>query len=194
MAHSTPQINVLPTPEVNALPASPPTSTSSKDQLEQISRYFSVNSELEVLDDQPIAAESSGCCWHLLFQNPVIVKGFPIPARSHGEKGLEITMELMGHLGDASYLTEFNGVPILKGFSTMFVMTKASVDSMVWHFMCNENGDRISYLTSQPLLKSHFTPSTAKPSRWPAARNFVGWATAVERRAGKIKCLPFACV
>lgn len=146
-----------------------------------------LDSTITVLGDEDPGPESNGCCWHLLFQNPVIVKGFPIPNRLNNEQGLEIPMDLMAAAGDASFLTDFNKVPVLKGFSTMFVATEVNDNSINWHFFCNESGGRISYLNA---LDCHFSKPkeyVAETYTSAATRNFVGWVSSVKRLAGKLK-------
>jgi len=139
----------------------------------------------EILGDGDPGPDTDGCCWHLLFQNPVIVKGYPIPARTDDERGLDIPMDLMAALGDAYYLTDFEKIPVLKGYSTLFVATELNTSSMSWHFLWNETGDRISYLKAleyhvcnqeSPVLEPHISTIT---------RNFLGWTSSVKRLAGK---------
>ena len=133
MAYSTAQITVLQTP----------TTEPPETQLRTV--HYEVSSHLGVLGDNDPGPDASGCCWHLLFETPVIVQGYPIPARMPHERGLEISIDLMASLGDACYLTEFNDIPVLKGFSTMFVATEVSDNAVVWHFLCNQDGARTSY-------------------------------------------------
>jgi hypothetical protein len=91
----------------------------------------------------------------------------------------------MASLGDACYLTEFNDIPVLKGFSTMFVATEVSDNAVVWHFLCNQDGARISYLDLQHYCQGYHVSSPFSPSLWTTTRNFVGWTTSVNRLAGK---------
>ncbi|KAF4626411.1 hypothetical protein G7Y89_g11749 [Cudoniella acicularis] len=172
MAFSTVQIAVLQKPD-----AEPP---DTKSQIV----HYELSSKLEVLEDDDPAPVASGSCWHLLFENPVIVKGYPIRTRIHDERGLEIPLELMASLGDAFYLTEFNHVPVLKGFSTMFVATATSDNSVTWHFLCNKDGERILYSDSHEYYQDYHGSFTINPHPSADSRNFVGWATSVKRFAG----------
>lgn len=146
-----------------------------------------IHFETNVLSEDESRLVQRGCCWHLLFQSPVIVWGYPISPRIHKEKGLEISRDLMVDLGNANYLTEFHSIPVLKGFFTMFVATASSENSLVWHFLCSEDGKRISY---SDALKFRPEDTTSTEPRYPtgtAIRHFVGWAPSVRRLAGKFK-------
>ena len=138
-----------------------------------------------VLSEVNLEPAQTGCCWHLLFQNPVIVQGYPISPRTHEEKGLEISLDLMAGLGNANYLTEFHGIPVLKGFFTMFVATACSDDSLVWHFLCSKNEKRMPY---SEALRYYPDGTTGPKPNYPTGntiRHFVGWAPSVRRLAGK---------
>jgi hypothetical protein len=143
---------------------------------------FELSSDFKVLSGDDLRTDVPGHCWHLLFNNPVIVQGYPIPIRSHNEIGLELSPSLMASLGDANYLTDFHNTPVLKGFSTMFIMTGSLEDSVIWHFKCDLDGNRISYSEAlySPMPHSHNFEMTV------CTRNFVGWATSVNRFAGKL--------
>ena len=78
---------------------------------------------------------ANGTCWQPLFRNPVIVKGFPILARSHGEKGLEIPLNMMAGLGEAYRVTNFDDGLLIKGFSTLFYPTLRIDNSIQWHYL-----------------------------------------------------------
>lgn len=63
------------------------------------SSTFRVHCELEDLIDYKDHARQNGTCWQHLFQNPTIVKGYPIRARSYNERGLELPLKMMAMLG-----------------------------------------------------------------------------------------------
>ncbi|ERF69251.1 hypothetical protein EPUS_09068 [Endocarpon pusillum Z07020] len=138
----------------------------------------------DVLDEATLGLAHRGCCWHLLFHKPVIVQGYPISPRTHNEKGLEISLDLMAGLGNANYLTEFHGIPVLKGFFTMFVATVCSDDSLVWHFLCSKNEKRISYSEAVKYHPDGITGPKPENPNGEAIRHFVGWAPSVRRLAG----------
>jgi hypothetical protein len=89
--------------------------------------------------------KKNGSCWHSLFRNPVIARGFPILARNHEEKVLEIPLNMMAKLGEASRAMNFDGILAIRGFSTLFVPTERTGNSVLWHFLYEESQNRISY-------------------------------------------------
>ncbi|RTE75703.1 hypothetical protein BHE90_009827 [Fusarium euwallaceae] len=101
-------------------------------------------------DFQPCQEQSgavNGYCWHDMFRNAVIVRGFPILRRSESNTGLEMPLSLMALLTRTRYVEEFGWKMYIKGFSTMLVPTKRSDGMIYWHLLFNKNPeDRISYL------------------------------------------------
>jgi len=94
-------------------------------------------------------------CWHALFSNPVIVRGFPIPRWSEpAGTGLEMPLNMMMSLARAVYII-FKSKVFIKGFPTMLVPTKRSADVMVWH------------LFSEPTREVHQSqfPSSSKTTK-----------------------------
>lgn len=142
-----------------------------------------------LIDDLPHHGEhepeQNGSCWHSLFRNPVIAKGYPVLARNHQEKGLEIPLNMMAQLGEASRATEFDGSLVIKGFSTMFVPTERTGNSMLWHFLYEENQSRISYLSARRHLSNQPLIDTVDFLSSNPTRNFLGWASSVVMRTGK---------
>ncbi|KAL6849042.1 hypothetical protein ACO1O0_008572 [Amphichorda felina] len=88
----------------------------------------------------------NGQCWHDIFKNPVIVKGYPIPQRPEWSTGLEIPLNMMAGLARSQRLDRFRDKLYIKGFSTMLVPTKQIGDVICWHMIYNKDGSRISYL------------------------------------------------
>ncbi|KXJ88857.1 hypothetical protein Micbo1qcDRAFT_166306, partial [Microdochium bolleyi] len=87
-----------------------------------------------------------GQCWHALFRNPVIVDGFPTSRRQALDTGLEVTLELMAALTDASRVNIFRGIPMIKGFSSLLFPTQQSTDAIMWHLVCNQNESHVSFM------------------------------------------------
>lgn len=132
----------------------------------------------------------NGSCWQKLFRNPVIVQGYPILCRIGKEVGLEISLEMMALLGNASRYTTFEDTLILKGFSTMFVPTASSKDSITWHFLFNEDDQiRIPYTEASRRCQIRETVDGVNASRLGSARHFLGWAVDVEQHTGMSSCL-----
>lgn len=122
--------------------------------------------------EQPLDPEGPGSCWHKMFRNPVIAKGFPIPRRPVHAQELEIPLEMMAGLGCTPWITNFAGNTMLKGFSTLFAATSEVAGTVIWHFVADEAVKRMPYVTGlprcgQPLELDALTIETA--------RHFVGW-------------------
>ncbi|KAH6714370.1 hypothetical protein BKA61DRAFT_575142 [Leptodontidium sp. MPI-SDFR-AT-0119] len=104
-------------------------------------------SSLQQIHDTKI---SKGTCWHALFNYPVIAKEYPIPKRAD-EKGLEIPLNYMARLGQAYRSTIFSSRFVLKGCITMFIPAQRLDNSVLWHFLINQDKSRMSYLKVEEL-------------------------------------------
>lgn len=132
----------------------------------------------------PIPAE--GQCWHNMLRNPVLVEGFPIPRRPCSNTGLEIPLNVMAALADTDYVTEFNGKPFIKGFSTMLVPTMMASGVLVWHLFYAKDRERISYWD---VTVPHLAVGKAALE---SKRHIVGWCSEAKLLAGKPYCMFFS--
>lgn len=123
---------------------------------------------------------SKGQCWHSMFRNPVVVKGYPIPRRSEPNTGLEIPLNMMAGLGRTQRINTFKGKLFIKGFSTMLVPTKHSGGLLIWHLLYNKDGNRISYLED---IDSHI--GNISTSDLETARHILGWSSEIKYCAGR---------
>ena len=130
-------------------------------------------------------SKRNGSCWRSLFRNPMVVEGYPILARANGEKGLEIPLNMMAGLGQASRATNFHGGLVIKGHSTMFCPTQRVKNSVLWHYLFNHDGSRISYLAPNSLLEGRSSIHEVDTTCLEYSRNFLGWTSSAEIRAGK---------
>jgi hypothetical protein len=148
---------------------------------------FVITYQLELLKEAEFyqrESPSNGACWQSLFRNPVIVKGYPISARSHQERGLEIPLNLMAGLGEASRVTNFISGLVVKGFSTLFVPTRKVNNSVQWHYLFEKDGSRISYLAAD-TCDDRLELDELDDTCLPLCRHFLGWASSAEIHAGK---------
>lgn len=81
-----------------------------------------------------------------MFRNPVVVKGYPIRARTNPNTGLEVPLNVIAGLVRSKRADSFDGKLYIKGFSTLLVPTKRHTDTLIWHLLYNKDGNRISYL------------------------------------------------
>ena len=124
----------------------------------------------------------SAPCWPAMFRNPVIAYGYPVPSRQSNETGLEASPELMVALAQTPLRVCYRGHLLLKGFNSMLAPTKRTNNSVQWHFIVNEDGERLSFNEG---LK-HSKLASPNDAFFPGARHFVGWSDSVEVTLGKL--------
>ncbi|KAG9230363.1 hypothetical protein BJ875DRAFT_158352 [Amylocarpus encephaloides] len=129
-------------------------------------------------------SQQNGSCWRPLFRNSVIVDGYPILARANGEKGLEIALNMMAELGQASRATNFDGGLVIKGHSTMFCPTQRIKNSVLWHYLFNHDGSRMSYLSSENLAGGRASIHDVDTVCLEYSRNFLGWTSSTDIYTG----------
>ena len=124
--------------------------------------------------------DGEGQCWHSLFRNPVIVRGFPILERVSSLCGLEIPLHIMAELVQTTRARVFDETVILKGFSSMLVPVGQSDEVTLWHHFFHADGTRITYLERglSTLRISNF-------SKLQATRHIVGWCLHAKYHAGR---------
>ena len=122
---------------------------------------------------------SEGRCWHNLFRNPVIVRGFPIMERDPNLPGLEIPLHIMGALIQTKCAYAFNRTMILKGFSSMLVPVDQTNGMTLWHHIFHTDKTRITYAERglSTLQISNF-------SKLQSNRHIVGWCAHARILAG----------
>lgn len=122
---------------------------------------------------------SNGQCWHALFKEVVIARGFPIPRRPKTNTGLEIPLNMLAALTRTRYVDTFHSKIFIKGFSSMLVPTSRYEDIVVWHLIHSKSAaDRISYLDCSV---EHLDVQIAGLER---SRHVVGWCSEAECIAG----------
>lgn len=116
-----------------------------------------------------------------MFNNPIIVTGYPIKPRENIESGagLEIPFEMMTTLSDARYLTTFNGKTVLKGFSTVLLPMRQQDDLIIWHLLVDVSGARISYL--DPRIQKGILISSDNMQN---TRHILGWCSEALKNIG----------
>jgi hypothetical protein len=113
-------------------------------------------------------------CGHKVFKDPVIVRGFPILARDNDERGLKIPLNIMTTLGGADRATIFGDQLLIKGHATMFDPTRRVQNSVLWHFIHNENGERISFAAAKASCPTRATTNVVDYSCLMTSRSFLG--------------------
>ncbi|KAL9123052.1 MAG: hypothetical protein Q9187_000403 [Circinaria calcarea] len=134
-----------------------------------------------LLDLQPVN-EKEPSCWHPLFVNGVIARGFPIPARQE-EVGIELPFEVMTALGRVLYPMEYYDGIILKGPFTALVPIVRYSDSVQWHFIASNTGNERLVTGS---IGNHLTDwfETCDFDLLKEARTFLGYCRNAEIHLG----------
>lgn len=129
-------------------------------------------------EDRSVA--HNGQCWHDMFEQLTVIYGYPIQQRDHSESGLEVPLNVMLGLMGTRTLNIFHDKIFIKTFSSMLVPTGRRENSIMWHLLFKNDGQRISYLES---VDDHL--NTIRLSEVETARHFVGWCSDVNFNAGK---------
>lgn len=124
---------------------------------------------------------SNGQCWHHMFKNAVIAKGFPIRRKPEARAGLEISLNVMAGLVRTKRIEQFHGKCFIKGFSAMLVPTKRLGDTIFWHYVYKQDGSYISYLDNSGAHDEHFRDIDVETSR-----HVVGWCMEAKIYAGRL--------
>lgn len=169
-----------PAPSGDKMAYSTPKVTSTSGSVVTFKLSFRTND----IESIPRGAEPNGSCWRPLFHNPVIVQGYPIRARLGEERGLEIPLNMMAGLGQASRVVEFDGGLVMKGHSTLFCPTRRVQNSLLWHYVFNEPGERISYLSADTFAGGRLSMDECGTACLERSRHFLGWSSSVEVLAG----------
>ncbi|KAL7910211.1 hypothetical protein GGI35DRAFT_479081 [Trichoderma velutinum] len=122
-----------------------------------------------------------GQCWQQMFNNPVIVMGYPIKPRGNIESGtgLELPFEMMTTLSDARYLTTFNGKTVVKGFSTVLLPMRQQDNLIIWHLLVDASSARISY--GDPRIEQGILISS---DNFVNTRHILGWCSEAQKSIG----------
>jgi hypothetical protein len=143
--------------------------------------------DFDTFTDNGLSIDADGTCWHAMFRNPVIVKGFPILARHEDDHGLELPLDMMSALAETQFATRYDTTLLLKGPCTMLIPTRRNKSSVTWHFISNQNGERIPYYAFRERCPSWIgiDKVSIEMLEHRNSRNFVGWASTITRHSGK---------
>ncbi|CAG9982607.1 unnamed protein product [Clonostachys byssicola] len=124
-----------------------------------------------------------GQCWHNMFLNPVVVKGYPVRRKAEKNSGVEMTLDIMAGLARTNVVDEFKGTTFIKGFSTLLVPTQKVKETILWHLVYNEDGTRISF-------NDHNLPHVERVSSLELthSRHVVGWCSEARFFPGSDQC------
>lgn len=139
---------------------------------------------------EDMSGESLGSCWLNAFRDPVIVQGYPILRRVRAGSGLELSVEMMSSLTNASYLVSFCRRTYLKGFSTMSFVAEVIGPTIFWHLLRSKDGTYISYEDARvPRVPENDAQQIVNHTIFTTGRHILGWCTKVSCLAGMSLCL-----
>lgn len=94
-----------------------------------------------------LSESETGACWHGLFQNPLVVKGYSIPLlRCPGPaSGLQLSLSTLVALVPHSRIVPYMGKLFIKSFSTLLVAVQRVGNVILWHAIANKDGSYIYY-------------------------------------------------
>ncbi|EHK40431.1 hypothetical protein TRIATDRAFT_181285, partial [Trichoderma atroviride IMI 206040] len=153
--------------------------SSTRDMAEGLPTTFFCNIGFGVDAIEDTGEISNGQCWHQLFQNPVIVKGYPILRRPISNIGLELSLDTMALLAGTRYINTFKNKIFIKGFSIMLVPTRYSDNILLWHLLWRKDGGRVSYLDGMDIHANDVSVADLKNSR-----HILGWSSQIRYLVG----------
>ncbi|VUC36652.1 unnamed protein product [Clonostachys rosea] len=161
LVYCTPYINILQNK-----------ASSSQSGLQPLSTDITCEIGFTMEEVPQTPASANGQCWHDIFRNPVVVKGYPILRRAEQNTGLEVSLNVMAGLARTQRVDHFNGKIYIKGFSTMLIPTRRNKDILCWHLIYNKDGSRISYLDDNVGLEQDITDLNLE-----GLRHILGWCS-----------------
>ncbi|KAH8660194.1 hypothetical protein BX600DRAFT_55123 [Xylariales sp. PMI_506] len=134
--------------------------------------------------DNDMFGRLPGSCWRKMFNNPVIVQGYPIARRQISEEiGLDVSFDIMAGLANTKHAVNFDGRTLVKGFSTILAVTKVVGSTIWWHLCLNQDRNYISY-TDPQVPPAAGSGCMVDLSALSTSRHILGWCREVKMMAG----------
>ncbi|KAH7323219.1 hypothetical protein B0I35DRAFT_427322 [Stachybotrys elegans] len=92
---------------------------------------FNIDVKLEAVPPE----QERGRCWRNLLGPAVLIQGFPVPTRSHGEQGLEVNIATMAAISGTPKAVTFGGGFVFKARYHALVPTERLGSSIQWHVL-----------------------------------------------------------
>ncbi|KAK5732726.1 hypothetical protein LTR17_010281 [Elasticomyces elasticus] len=124
-------------------------------------------------------------CWKSLVRNPSIAQDFPAKARHPGFNGMEMSLDTMITLGDLWWATVYDNKFMLKGLSSAFYPIAIKAKSVLWHFVCTQNGEHLPYAAAADSCAGAEVFVGMDVSWLRSSRHFVGWTPQAALMLGK---------
>ena len=94
-------------------------------------------------------------------------------------------MDIMSELVGSHQVVKLDGRLLIKGFCSLLVATAAVPDVVVWHFLHNSDGRRISYSDEQLNAYAYQTSPDLSLRDLEGRRHIVGWCSQVDELCGE---------
>ncbi|KAI0439912.1 hypothetical protein F4803DRAFT_529423 [Xylaria telfairii] len=143
---------------------------------------YKIGFTIEEVENHP--QRPNGQCWHDLFRNPVVVKGYPILRRENANTGLEAQLNILAGLTRTRRVDCFKERLYLKGFSTMLLPTMRDGDIIRWHLVYKNDGSRISYLDNNVARETLNIHSDLE-----SLRHVLGWCSEAQFYGGSAQAI-----
>ena len=156
--------------------------TTSDDQDVAVTASCKLSFELAMPQD--LGPQSPGFCWAKLFRNPLLVDDYPVLPRDKPDTGLEMSLGMMTELVRSSQLTSIGGRIMLKGFCSLLVATAVAGDAVLWHYIYNSTGGRISYYDPRLQRIQNDLPEGIELQGLEDRRHIVGWCSDIREYTG----------
>lgn len=123
-----------------------------------------------------------GTCWHGMFGNIAMVKGFPILRRAQSIPGLDIPLDIVGDLLGTKYVSRFHKASYIRGLSAMLCPAKEVDDLAIRHLKVAQQGKETSFEDVQKYPYRFGKPIQAY------ARHIVGWSNRARHNVSSLNC------
>lgn len=121
-------------------------------------------------------------CWHSLFVNSVMARGFATPDREK-EVGIELPFDVMTSLACILYPMEYHEGVILRGISLTLVPTAYHSGSVQWHCVSSEQKSRLPR-ADEVMKQIAEWFETSDLGLLSTARTFLGYCSKAEIHLG----------
>lgn len=91
----------------------------------------------------------------------------------------------MAALIQSRQFVNLEGNIALKGFSSLLIVVGVAADVVLWHFLFDSDGDRISYFDARLKERDIKTPDGLRLRDPENRRHIVGWCSQVRECAGE---------
>lgn len=132
-----------------------------------------------------MSMNKNGSCWEPLFDNAVVIGGYPILRRDQPGSGLELSLGTMAYLTGSDLIARHGDRVYLKSFNMLLVATLVTTGMVIWHLLANAYSDeRISYFHERLDALDLSRGKIASLRDLETTRHFIGWCPDAEDICG----------